>query len=102
MSIHIQYGKICEFCGTEFRSPRKRARYCSPQCAEAGCRAELGGRCLICGRPTRNFYRKFYCSEPCWQRGLLLPAAETRKARMIWRQINGNFLKREETGENNG
>ncbi|MBD5607915.1 MAG: hypothetical protein HDQ93_03580 [Desulfovibrio sp.] len=93
-----EYGKICEYCGEEFKTPHKLARYCSRNCAENGWRRELGGRCLICGRPVRLFYRRFYCSDACWQRGLFLSAAETRRARLIWRQINKNFLQGEKNG----
>lgn len=63
---------VCQFCGKEFKTSRKDAKYCSRQCMGLAKRKNLPDNyCLICGKMiSKNFkvgdrYRK-YCSQECY------------------------------------
>lgn len=68
--------KICEKCGKEYNTSRKKQKYCSSECRLSSQRKELESTCEVCGKkyhlkPYNQIRSKHKtCSRKC--RGLLI------------------------------
>lgn len=64
-------GKICQYCGNEFKTYQKPAKYCSQSCYKASKKInEVGSKkCKQCEREmnplTKNDYKRIFCSQQC-------------------------------------
>lgn len=61
--------RVCQGCGTTFRTTNKHGKYCSHSCRASVTNAtrerhpnEPTNSCLFCGKQHHN---KFYCSDKC-------------------------------------
>ncbi len=66
----------CERCNKEFeRSPSRKSKYCSRECAGNNWKERISKKCMQCGQKfTSEAYKKrIFCSRKCSDKALLKP-----------------------------
>ena len=93
----VAYKKVCPKCGKEFSSLVKRAKYCSPECANSSRKTIIPRICPTCGNTFQpKSSRNVYCSYSCAAK----VSAKKRCKHFV--EYNGEFITLVEAAEKSG